>query len=43
MFNLESYGNEVEEQKELARRLGSSWNQVQEIGKFYNQGGADTW
>lgn len=43
MFNLESYGNEGAEQRELARRLGIDWSQVQEIGKFYNQAGADTW
>lgn len=43
MFNLESYGNASSEQRELSRRLGAAWTQVQEIGKFYNQAGSDTW
>jgi hypothetical protein len=43
MFNLESYGSEPAEKKELGHRLGTAWAEVQEIGKFYNQAGGDTW
>ena len=43
MFNLESYGSEHAEKVELSRRLGIAWAQVQEIGKFYNQAGGDSW
>ena len=40
-FNLQVYGNEKGEISELRGRLG--WESVEEMGKFYDHHGADTW
>jgi hypothetical protein len=40
-FSLQTYGNERDEIAELKGRLG--WEKVEEIGKFYDHHGADTW
>src|SRR5436305_8381639 len=40
-FPLNDYGTEVGERAELKRRLG--WAATDEVGKFYDQKGSDTW
>ena len=40
-LNLEHYGNEFAEIKELKTRLG--WTSASEVGKFYDHLGTDTW
>lgn len=40
-FNLNDFGDEVGEIKELQRRLG--WENVGEVAKFYDHQGSDTW
>jgi hypothetical protein len=43
MFHLSNYGTEAAQQQELSRRLGAAWKENQEIGRFYNKAGSDTW
>jgi hypothetical protein len=43
MFNLANYGSEPAEKQELSRRLGTAWTSIQQVGKFYDQAGSDTW
>jgi hypothetical protein len=38
---LNDYGTEMGEKAELKRRLG--WTAVDEVGKFYDRKGSDTW
>ena len=40
-FSLNDYGTEKGERAELKRRLG--WTVIDEVGKFYDQKGSDTW
>ena len=40
-FNLNSFGNELGEMRELKTRLG--WKNAQEVGKFYDHNGTDSW
>ena len=40
-FNLNSFGNEMGEMRELKTRLG--WKNAQEVGKFYDHKGTDSW
>jgi len=40
-FPLNDYGTEMGERAELRRRLG--WTAIDEVGKFYDQDGSDTW
>lgn len=40
-FNLNSYGNEMGEMRELKTRLG--WKSATEVGKFYDHKGTDSW
>jgi hypothetical protein len=38
---LNDYGTEIREKAEIKRKL--SWTAVDEVGKFYDQKGSDTW